>query len=167
MQSLAIPVGGLKLTGSPTSDLPNDPAQKEVNSTQVMRLELASDVLEDLLKFVANGGKGVHISFGKVTVGHLSSQLNYIRHWSNGYPLSQTLYYGNNKSRQLLTTAIPSPSEFYTYSEDKTDELALAGLLSHKIAMKKAQDHFASTDTALAMLQSSIASHRKDKQSKQ
>lgn len=70
MQSLIIPAGGLKLTGSLTADLQNPPAKNAGNPAQVMRLNLGLDIREDLLKGLTNGGKPVHISFGKVTVSH-------------------------------------------------------------------------------------------------
>lgn len=80
--------------------------------------------------------------------------------------LPQTLHYGS-KSHQLLTAPLASQTEMYTYSKDTDSELVFAGLLSHKLAMKQAQDNLAGTDAALAMLQSRMALHRKDKQSKQ
>lgn len=80
--------------------------------------------------------------------------------------LPQTLHYGN-KTQQLLTTPLASQTELYSHSAEPAAELAFAGLLSHKLAMKQAQDNLAGTDAALAMLQSRMASHQKDKQSKQ
>ena len=80
--------------------------------------------------------------------------------------LPQTLHYGS-KAQQLLTSPLSSQTELYTHSTKSAAELAFAGLLSHKIAMKQALDNLAGTDAALEMLQSRMASHRKDKQSKQ
>lgn len=71
MQPLIIPAGGLKLTGSLAADLQNPPAKNAGYPAQVMRLDLGLDIREDLLKGLTNGGKPVHISFGKVTVSHL------------------------------------------------------------------------------------------------
>lgn len=70
MQSLIIPAAGLKLTGSLTANLQNHPAKDAGNPAQVMRLDLGLDLRKDLLKGLTNGGKPVHISFGKVTVSH-------------------------------------------------------------------------------------------------
>ena len=61
--------------------------------------------------------------------------------------------------------AQPSRSELYAGGH--STDLAFAGVLSHKLAMKQAQDTLAGTDAALAKLQSQMASHQKDKQSKQ
>lgn len=71
MQPLIIPTGGIKLTGSLTANLQNSPAKNAGNPAQVMRLDLGLDIREDLLKGLKNGGRPVHISFGKVTVSYL------------------------------------------------------------------------------------------------
>ena len=75
------------------------------------------------------------------------------------------LHYGN-KSQPLGANAFPSHTQLYEYS-DNENELALTGRLSHKLAMQKAQEDTAAVDEALAKLQSQLASHEKDKQSKQ
>lgn len=79
--------------------------------------------------------------------------------------MPQSLYYGNN-SHQLLSISQPTPSELYTRSHENGSDLRIVGVMSHKLAMKKAHDQIAGTDAALAALQSKMASHRKDKDSK-
>ena len=67
----------------------------------------------------------------------------------------------------LGANAFPSHTQLYEYSTDNENELVFAGRLSHKLAMQKAQEDVAGADEALAKLQSQLASHEKDKQSKQ
>ena len=80
--------------------------------------------------------------------------------------LFQTLHYGN-KSQPLAANTSSSYSRLYDYSSENENELAFAGRISHKLVLQKAQEDTAGADEALAKLQSQLASHEKDKQSKQ
>ncbi|KAL9610276.1 MAG: hypothetical protein Q9167_005021 [Letrouitia subvulpina] len=75
------------------------------------------------------------------------------------------LSFGNN-SHQLLSIPQPTRSELYACSPENDNDLRVIGVMSHKLAMKKAQDQIAGADAALAALQSKMASHQKDKDSK-
>ncbi|KAL8734065.1 MAG: hypothetical protein Q9181_003349 [Wetmoreana brouardii] len=142
MAPIPIPEGGLVLNGVPCSKSDNDHANAGTQ-LQVMRLDLADDVLEGILK-ASRMGKDIHMSFGK----------------------NVTLHYGN-RSQQLLSIAQPTHSELYNYTPDREDELRFAGILTHKMAQKKVQENTAGADAALAALQSKMASHQQNKQSKQ
>ena len=66
MGSISIPQGGLALMVPPNSDkLSMSPDGKP---TQVMRLNLAQDILDELLKGVRSGGQDLQITFGKTPV---------------------------------------------------------------------------------------------------
>ncbi|KAL8836696.1 MAG: hypothetical protein Q9170_002828 [Blastenia crenularia] len=142
MAPIQIPKAGIILGGAPSSVSNGDIAGDE-GHPQVMRLDLAGGVLEDIMK-ASRMGKDIHISFGKTI----------------------TLHYGN-RSQQLLSIAQPTQSEIYRYSSTKEDELQFSGLLTHKLAQKKVQETTAGADAALAALQSKMASHQQNKQSKQ
>lgn len=79
---------------------------------------------------------------------------------------SKTLHCGN-KPHQLLAAAQTSQGELYSNSAGSNDELAFTGRLSHKLAMQQMKDNLAETDAAMAMLQSRMASHKKEKLAKQ
>ncbi|KAL9001031.1 MAG: hypothetical protein Q9169_000515 [Polycauliona sp. 2 TL-2023] len=110
--------------------------------SQVLRLDLASGVLEDIMR-ASKTGKDVHMSFGK----------------------NVTLHYGN-RSQQLLSIAQPTQSELYKYTPDQQDELRFAGLITHKLAQKKVQETIASTDAAMEALISTMADHQQNKNNK-
>jgi hypothetical protein len=78
----------------------------------------------------------------------------------------QTLHCGN-KPYQLLTTSHIPHGELYSSSPGTNDELVMTGRLSHKLAMQQAKEKMAETDAALAMLQSRLDSHKKEKLAKQ
>ncbi|KAL9600791.1 MAG: hypothetical protein Q9219_002929 [cf. Caloplaca sp. 3 TL-2023] len=142
MAPLRIPEEGLSLQGAPCS-LPDGDIGDNGALSQVMRLDLADGVLEDILK-ASRMRKDIHMSFGKTI----------------------TIHYGP-RSQQLLSIAQPTQSELYKYSPHKEDEIRFAGLLTHKLAQKKVQESTAGADAALAELQSKMASHQQNKQSKQ
>lgn len=66
MGPIPIPEKGLILEGASTSASPDTVAGAETKS-QVMRLDLANDVLEDIMR-ASKMGKDVHMSFGKNVV---------------------------------------------------------------------------------------------------
>ncbi|KAI4196847.1 MAG: hypothetical protein LQ350_006313 [Teloschistes chrysophthalmus] len=76
-----------------------------------------------------------------------------------------TLHFGN-RSHQLLSIAQPTRSELYQYTDSHEDELCFAGILTHKLAQKKVQENTAGADAAAATLQSQMATHQQNKQSK-
>lgn len=67
MAQLTIPEGGLVLAGAPSSNNANG-SSAGTKPPQAMRLDLADGVLEEILRASRNGGKGVHMSFGKTVV---------------------------------------------------------------------------------------------------
>ncbi|KAL8656383.1 MAG: hypothetical protein Q9210_000310 [Variospora velana] len=142
MVPLSIPENGLSLHGTSSSGSDGDLAGREPQA-QVMRLDLAGGVMEDIMK-ASRLGKDLHLSFGK----HI------------------TIHYGN-RTQQLLSLAQSTQSELYRYSPDNEDQLRFAGILTHKLAQKKVQENTAGADAALAALQSKMASHQQNKQSKQ
>lgn len=142
MIPIRLPENGIGLQGAPSSASDLESASNGAPH-QVMRLDLAAGVLEDIMK-ASRMGKDIQMSFGKTI----------------------TIQYGN-RSQQLLSIAQPTQSELYNYSSDKEDDLRFAGLLTHKLAQKKVQENTAGADAALAALQSKMASHQQTKQSKQ
>ncbi|KAI4197182.1 MAG: hypothetical protein LQ348_002190 [Seirophora lacunosa] len=146
MAPLSIPDDGLHLQGVSSFGLDAHLAP-DAPQPQVMRLDLAGGVFEDIVK-ASRMGKDIHMSFGKNIIPR------------------QTIHYGN-KTQQLLSIAQPTQSELYKYSPDKEDQLHFAGTLTHKLAQKKVEENTAGADAALAALQSKMASHQQNKQSKQ
>ena len=67
MGQLSIAEDGLVLTGAPSFDQANGPFSR-TKPPQAMRLDLVDGVAEEILKASRNGGKGVHVSFGKAVV---------------------------------------------------------------------------------------------------
>ncbi|KAI9817202.1 MAG: hypothetical protein M1827_001314 [Pycnora praestabilis] len=142
MPSATVPKTGLPLRGRPSVE---DGGPKLISkSTQAMQLTLAGEILDDLLKSARGGGKGIYLSFGK----------------------SPTLHYGS-KTRDIVTSPEGASHELYLHSTtDHKPELSFAGLLSHKLGIRKAEEIIAGTDTALSTLQDQMAAIEKDKQSK-
>ncbi|KAI4104706.1 MAG: hypothetical protein LQ339_003784 [Xanthoria mediterranea] len=139
MAPIPIPEEGLVLQGAS----PSPSADAAVGTqSQVMRLDLASGVLEDIMR-ASKMGKDVHMSFGK----------------------NVTLHYGT-RSQQLLSIAQPTPSELYNYTPDEEDELRFAGLFTHKLAQKKVQENTAVVDAAMETLKSKMADHQQNKNNK-
>ncbi|KAL8783154.1 MAG: hypothetical protein Q9213_004846 [Squamulea squamosa] len=141
MAPIHIPEKGLVLQGVPRS-LSTDTVDSADTQPQVMRLDLASGVLEEIIR-ASRLGKDIHMSFGKNT----------------------TLHYGN-RSQQLLSIAQPTQSELYSYTADEEDELRFAGLLTHKLAQKRVQEKTAGADAAMEALKSKMADHQQNKQNK-
>ena len=162
MIPLAIPKTGLTLVDSAQSRTENGPLKADNNPIQIMQLELTDDVLQEILRSARHGGKGVNMSFGKTIVCIPRSTDKR----SPADTLFQTLHYGN-KSQPFAASTSSSHCRLYDYSSENENELAFAGRISHKLAMQKAQEDIAGADEALAKLQSQLASHEKDKQSKQ
>lgn len=162
MVQLAVPKSGLTLVDSAQSQTENGLLKADNKQIQIMQLELSDDVLQEILRSARHGGKGLNMSFGKMIVCTSRS----IDKRSPADTLFQTLHYGN-KSQPLAASTSPSYSRLYDYSSDNENELAFGGRISHKLAMQKAQEDIAGADEALAKLQSQLASHEKDKQSKQ
>ena len=162
MIPLAIPESGLTLVDSAQSQTENGPLKADNKPIQIMQLELTDDVLQEILRSARHGGKGVNMSFGKMIVCTSRST----DHRSPADTSFQTLHYGN-KSQPLAASTSSSHSRLYDYSSENENELGFAGRISHKLAMQKAQEDIAGADEALAKLQSQLASHEKDKQSKQ
>ncbi|KAL8821877.1 MAG: hypothetical protein Q9223_000175 [Gallowayella weberi] len=142
MIPMRVPEEGLVLHGPPYSPLDSNIVDASVQP-QVMRLDLATGVLEEIVR-ASRMGKDIHMSFGK----------------------SLTLHYGS-RSQQLLSIAQPTPSELYNYTPDQEDELRFAGLFTHKLAQKKIQEDTAGVDAAMAALKSKMADHQQNKQNKQ
>ncbi|KAI4169038.1 MAG: hypothetical protein LQ343_005971 [Gyalolechia ehrenbergii] len=142
MVPIRIPENGVSIQGAPCSITDGEIAS-DGGHNQVMRLDLATGVLENIMK-ASRMGKDIHMSFGKTI----------------------TIQYGT-RTQQLLSIAQPTQSELYKYSPDKEDELRFAGLMTHKLAQKKVEENTAGADAALAALQSKMASHQQTKQSKQ
>ena len=163
MALLAVPDSGLTLVESPQARTQDGQLKPDSKPIQVMQLELTDAVLQEILKSARQGGKGVNLSLGKTIVCSLID-LFATSLWTK--PLLQTLHYGN-KSQPLATSSFPSQSQLYEYSPHSQNQLALTGRISHKLAMQKAQEDIAGADEALAKLQSQLASHERDKQSKQ
>ncbi|KAL8769192.1 MAG: hypothetical protein Q9209_004826 [Squamulea sp. 1 TL-2023] len=141
MAPIHIPEKGLVLQRVPRS-LSTDTIDSAETQPQVMRLDLASGVLEEIIR-ASKVGKDIHMSFGK----------------------NVTLHYGN-RSQQLLSIAQPTQSELYNYTADQEDELRFAGLLTHKLAQKRAQEKTAGVDAAMEALKSKMADHQQNKQNK-
>ncbi|KAL8694606.1 MAG: hypothetical protein Q9218_000788 [Villophora microphyllina] len=142
MAPIHVPENGIVLQDPPCS-ASGSTFDESKAQPQVMRLDLADGVLEGILK-ASRMGKDIHMSFGK----------------------NITLHYGN-RSSQLLSIAQPTHSELYNFASSHEDELRFTGILTHKLAQKKVQENTAGADAALAALQSKMATHQQNKQSKQ
>ncbi len=162
MIPLAIPESGLTLVDSVQSQTENGPLKADNKPIQIMQLELTDDVLQEVLRSARHGGKGVNMSFGKMIVC-ISRSTDKRSPADTSF---QTLHFGN-KSQPFVASTSSSHSRLYDYSSENENELAFAGRISHKLALQKAQEDIAGADEALAKLQSQLASHEKDKQSKQ
>ncbi|KAL8660372.1 MAG: hypothetical protein Q9202_006607 [Teloschistes flavicans] len=141
MAPIHVPENGILLQDAPCSTAERTLDESKAQP-QVMRLDLADGVLEGILK-ASRMGKDIHMSFGR----------------------NITLHFGN-RSHQLLSIAQPTRSELYQYTDSHQDELRFAGILTHKLAQKKVQENTAGADAATATLQSQMATHQQNKQSK-
>ncbi|CAD6573650.1 MAG: hypothetical protein ASARMPRED_006228 [Alectoria sarmentosa] len=145
MAQLLVPETGLTLIEYPQPSPQGGAFENNTGLAQVIQLELTPNVLGDMLRSARHGGKGVNVQFGKTI----------------------TLLYGNKSQLLDASPCSPSSTQIYESSIDDQNELALTGRLSHQLAMQKAQEDIAGADEALMKLQSQLASHQKDKQSKQ
>lgn len=149
MAQLLVPDTGLTLIEHPLPKSEGAASKNNIGLAQVMQLELTPNLLTDILRSARHGGKGVNVQFGKTI----------------------TLHYGNKSQLLDASPCTPSSSQvstqIYESSPDDQNELALTGRLSHQLVMQKAQENIAGADEALMKLQNQLASHQKDKQSKQ
>lgn len=129
--------------------------------TQVMQLDLADGTIDEMFK-CARKGNPIHVAFGKTIV---SSESYCHRTQTYAIPQLQSLQYGT-KQRHLDATAASSNIDIFS-SDNRSTVLQLAGRVSHTLAMQKAEETIASTDGALAKLQSSLASAKQAKESNQ
>lgn len=65
MVPLTVPEGGLTLLDSPMST-----ADDKTKPLQIVQLDLADAILEDIFKSARQGGKGLNVTFGKTIVIH-------------------------------------------------------------------------------------------------
>ena len=167
MDILNIPDDGLTLNGAPGFRPGGSANKPPLKPLQAMRLELEDGVLDNILRTAQSGGKGVHLSFGKTIVGwpHAGIEAS-LALPSYADINSQTLDYGN-RSKQLSATVQPTPSELYSYTDGKENEITFTALQSHRLAMKKAQEDTLGADVALAKLQNQLASAEREKQARQ
>lgn len=140
MASLEVPDSGLTLcrvtnAQSTSSDTPPKP-------NQVMRLNLAQNTLEELLKSLRQNEKA-RIRFGK---------------------REQTIHYGN-KSQHVFSRPEPTRPELYLGSADDKANLYFSGTLSHSLEVQKAQEATAATDEALETLTQSLNAFKEQKES--
>lgn len=145
MAQLLVPDSGLTLSHHTQLNSEDGVSKVKNGLAQVMQLELPPNIITDLLRGARHGSKGVNVHFGKTI----------------------TLHYGNKSELLHASSCTPSFTEFYESSAKDENDLILTGRLSHKLAMQKAQEDIAGADEALIKLQSQLASHQKDKQSKQ
>lgn len=145
MAQLLVPDSGLTLVEHAKPKLQDPNSKKHNGLAQIMQLDLPPNLLGDLLKSARRGGKGVNVQFGKTI----------------------TLHYGNKSHLLDALPSTPSSTQIYQSSAEDENELALTGRISHRLAIKKAQEDIAGADEALMKLQNQLASHQKDKQSKQ
>ncbi len=164
MGALTVPASGMTLVGSPAFNADENSSQTATHPVQVMRVDLAPGVLNDFLKSPLGNTKKIHISFGRVVVSPPPRSMTLSRADDPLRP--QTLHCGS-KPYQLLTTSHIPHGELYSSSPDAKDELVMTGRLSHTLAMQQAKEKMAETDAAMAMLQSRLDSHKKEKLAKQ
>ena len=131
---------------------------------QVIKVTFTDDTVKELIKSTRNGGQGVKLTFGKTPVRRCSLLLCGVM-FLLLTRIDQTLYYGN-KSKRLTSQREPATQELYRASTDGKDKLALAGVVSHKLEVMKAEKTVVGTDAALLALQNTLAAHNKQKESK-
>jgi RNA polymerase II elongation factor ELL len=138
--ALSVPDTGLSLwRGDQPGNLSPDPHAKQ---TQIMRLNLAQNTLDELVESLRNDQKA-RLRLGK----------------------HQTLYYGS-KSQQFHSHFEPHRSELYKASSSDRDNLYFSGVLSHSLEVQKAKEATAATDEALANLEQSLSAFERGKESK-
>ncbi|KAE8348386.1 hypothetical protein BDV28DRAFT_143608 [Aspergillus coremiiformis] len=136
MPALEVLESGLSLhRDNPGSDF-------TVKQTQIMRLNLAQNTLDDLIQSLRND-QTVKIRLGK----------------------HQTLYYGS-KSQSFHSRPETHRSEIYSSSSNDKENLYFTGVLSHSLEVQKAKEATAATDQALANLEQSLNAFERGKESK-
>ena len=162
MNTLKLPPGGLALEATPNTD--KSSTKSELKPAQVFQLNLASGLLEDLLKEARTGGKGVHIILGKSPVCILVVGNQFI---ANTVLHPQALQFGNMSHKvstaQMLRTDLRRLSEVKDGTCRYT--LALEGRFSHKVEMRKQEKVTAEVDPAILQLQNSLAEAKRLKES--
>ena len=71
MAQLLVPESGLTLIEHPQSKPDDSDLKNNTGLAQVMQLDLAPNVLEDIMRSARHGGKGVNVQFGKTIVSGL------------------------------------------------------------------------------------------------
>ncbi|KAL4979134.1 hypothetical protein BDW66DRAFT_128687 [Aspergillus desertorum] len=137
MFTLRVPEGGLSLH----RDSPGD--DTGAKSTQIMRLNLAQDTLNELIESL-RADQPARIRLGK----------------------HQTLYYGSNKSQHFHSFPESHRCEIYTKDSRDDGTLYFTGVLSHSLEVQNAQEATAATDQALANLEQSLSAFERGKESK-
>ncbi|KAI9719467.1 MAG: hypothetical protein M1812_003538 [Candelaria pacifica] len=142
MPSVLVPKDGLLLhDATAAGDSSSKPSSRP---NQAMRLDLAADTLNEILKSARGGGKGVQLSFGK----------------------AMTLHYGSS-SQALLSTPETVKHELYQpIQSESTRGLSISGVVSHMLQVKKVEETIGGTDAGLLALQSKMAALAKEKQSR-
>ncbi|KAE8144598.1 hypothetical protein BDV25DRAFT_166469 [Aspergillus avenaceus] len=136
MPAFEVPESGLSLC----RDNPgNDSAVKQ---TQIMRLNLAQNTLDELIETLRND------QTAKVRLGK--------------HP---TLYYGS-KSQPFHSRPEMHRAEIYSASSNDKENLYFAGVLSHSLEVQRAKEDTAATDQALANLEQSLNAFERGKESK-
>ncbi|KAF2091201.1 hypothetical protein K490DRAFT_33388 [Saccharata proteae CBS 121410] len=137
MASTLLPPAGLALHGAPDASMT---AHEPASAVQCMQLEMTEEVVDELLKSIRSG-KAPQLLFGRNPI----------------------LKYGETK-RVLETASEKYRSELYRTHADSKDGMAFAGLVSHRLGVRKAQEVTAGADEALATLKNTMESMKKDKQ---
>lgn len=142
MAALDVPEAGLSLRrGELPGSASPDPASS-ARPTQIMRLNLAQETLDELVQSLRNDQKA-RIRLGK----------------------HQTLYYGS-KSQQFHSCPETHRSEIYSSNPSDKENLYFTGVLSHSLEVQKAKEATAATDEALANLEQSLSAFERGKESK-
>ena len=137
MTALSVPENGLVLLRTPE----RGPASNNILLSQVIRLNLAQKMTEELLRGFQNKEK-ISIRFGKrVTLQH------------------------GRRLHPVFASPESYPSELYECSADDDDTFYFSGKLSHKLETQKAQTDTAKADEALANLEQSLRSYEEQKAS--
>ncbi|KAI9682234.1 MAG: hypothetical protein M1817_000288 [Caeruleum heppii] len=142
MRSLAIPSSGVAVHGAPDADIGVPKPQS--TPPQVMTLEIPDGLFDELLKAETAKGKGVQLSFGRNPI------LRYADKTVNLTPASEDFRH-----------------ELYTSTTSGTDsQLSFVGLASHRLRVRDAEEITAGVDHALLALQSKLAAHEAEKDSR-
>ncbi|KAE8372436.1 hypothetical protein BDV26DRAFT_274098 [Aspergillus bertholletiae] len=136
MPALEVPVSGLSLHRD------NPGGDSTVKPTQIMRLNLAQNTLDELIQTLRDD-QTARVRLGK-------------------HP---TLYYGS-KSQSFHPHPETHRSEIYSSSVNDKENIYFTGVLSHSLEVQKAKEATAATDQALANLEQSLNAFERGKESK-